>query len=136
METFEDRLKASAKRMVHKDNKSLRVPENPNASKRTYWGWIATPAAAVIGVVFGMSLPGIIQDTEDVVKEVYIHDTIRVPQHIKDTIYLTQTKMVEREKIVWRERNQIPKEPTANEEFSQCTSASCDGINYSMVLAN
>lgn len=140
METFEDRLKASAKRMAEEDNKQLRIPDNPTTGKRTYWGWIAAPAAAVIGIVFGLSLPGIIQETEtegNIAKVINMHDTIEVPKCIKDTIYLTQTKVVEREKIVWRERQQTPQPPKAsNDELTQCTSSRCDGINYSMLIAN
>ena len=138
MATFEDMLKASAKRMAEEDNRQLRIPDNPNTGKRMYWGWIATPAAAVIGIFFGLSLPGIIQDTEDNMPKVtHVHDTIEVNRFINDTIYLTQTKVVEREKIVWLERQEVPQpQAISHDELTQCTSSSCDGINYSMIVAN
>ena len=54
---FEDRLRDSAKRLMKEENSRLVVPKNPRGNSKLNWGWIATPAAAVVGVLFGMSLP-------------------------------------------------------------------------------
>ena len=56
MKQFEDKLQASAQRLASQEDRNLHVPQNPMQQKRAYWGWVATPAAAVVGLVFGMSL--------------------------------------------------------------------------------
>lgn len=141
MATFEEQLSKSAQHIKCENNKRLRVPQNPMASKRTYWGWVATPAAAVIGIVFGLSLPMLVNDAEQQVQLVQVHDTIRVPHHTQDTIYLT--KVEERERIVWRSREtkkDVRKTADNNNDISaqseqQCTSVSCDGIDYAMFVS-
>lgn len=139
MATFEEQLTNSAQRIKHEDNKRLRVPQNLVTGKRTYWGWVATPAAAVIGIVFGMTLPMLVNNVEQQVQFVQVHDTINVPHHTHDTIYLTKVK--ERERIVWRDR-EVKEEAmkyinsnntTLNEP--KCTSVSCDGIDYAMFVS-
>lgn len=141
MATFEEQLTNSAQRKKNKDNKLFRVPQNPMEGKRTYWGWVATPAAAVIGIVFGMNLPTFVNDVEQKVQFVQVHDTIRVPHHMQDTIYLT--KVEERERIVWRDKDVKEegmktldnKNDIATSNEPQCTSVSCDGINYAMFVS-
>lgn len=139
MATFEEQLARSAQRISREENKRLRVPQSPMAAgKRTYWGWVATPAAAVIGIVLGMSLPMLVDNVDEQVQLVQVHDTIRVPLHMQDTIFLT--KVEERERVVWRDRvpaltqpvQENPPAPERSEEAPQCTSVSCDGIDYSM----
>ena len=62
---FESQLFASARRLRRQSEKSLSTPETlsttrapeamPLPSKRTrYWGWIATPAAAAVGLLIGL----------------------------------------------------------------------------------
>ena len=141
MATFEEQLARSAQRISQEENKQLRVPQSPMAAgKRTYWGWVATPAAAVIGIVFGMTLPMLVGNVDQQVQLVQVHDTIRVPLHSQDTIFLT--KVEERERIVWRDREpapaesivqEVPSAPEQSEALPQCTSVSCDGIDYSML---
>lgn len=140
MATFEEQLSKSAQRIKHEDNKQLRVPQNPMTGKRTYWGWVATPAAAVIGIIFGLNLPMLVNDAEQQVQFVHVHDTIRMPNRIQDTIYLT--KVEERERIVWRDREtkkEVGKDSNNNDIAAQsepqCTSVSCDGIDYAMFVS-
>ena len=54
--TFESQLSASARRMRKQSESNLSVPETiVIPQKRTrYWGWIATPAAAAVGLVIGL----------------------------------------------------------------------------------
>lgn len=54
--TFESQLSASAGRMRKLSESNLSVPETIAISrKRThYWGWIATPAAAAVGLLIGL----------------------------------------------------------------------------------
>lgn len=141
MATFEEQLRKSAKSIKHEENKRLHVPQNPMTKKRTYWGWVATPAAAVIGIVFGMNLPIFVNDVEQQVQFVQVHDTIRMTHHQHDTIYLT--KVEERERIVWRDRlvneekvnGYDDKKDIVRQDEPQCTSVSCDGIDYALFVS-
>lgn len=134
---FEDKLHASAQRLAEQENKSLHVPQNPMQQKRTYWGWIATPAAAVLGLIFGMSLPLFMQ-SEPNTPLAQATDTVRVIESVRDTLYLTQ--VVEKEKVVYKA---LPARQTAeaaprDSDYhpGQCTSIQCDGINYSILATN
>ena len=134
---FEDKLHASAQRLAEQENKSLHVPQNPMQQKRTYWGWIATPAAAVVGLIFGMSLPLFMQ-SEPNASLAQATDTVRVIESVRDTLYLTQ--VVEKEKLVYKA---LPARQTAeaaprDSDYhpGQCTSIQCDGINYSILATN
>ena len=64
-DSFESQLSASARRLREQSEKSLSTPETlsvtrapeamPLPRKRTrYWGWIATPAAAAVGLLIGL----------------------------------------------------------------------------------
>ena len=134
---FEDKLQASAQRLARQENRNLRVPGNPLKQKRTYWGWVATPAAAVIGLVFGMSLHLFTGNHSDATLA-QSTDTIRILQPVHDTLYLTQ--VVEKEKVVYRH---LPAPQVAGTEAKdsdyqpgQCTSIQCDGINYAILASN
>ena len=63
--TFEDQLSASAHRLRGQSEKIFSTPETlsttrapeamPLPPRRTrYWGWIATPAAAAVGLLIGL----------------------------------------------------------------------------------
>lgn len=134
--TFEDKLQASAQRLAHQEDSKLHVPQNPMQQKRAYWGWVATPAAAVVGIVFGMSLHQFKGNLPDATLA-QSTDTVRIFQPIRDTLYLTQ--VVEKERIV---NKYIPmpevakaatKEPVPQPE--ECTSIQCDGINYAFLTS-
>lgn len=134
---FEDKLRASAQRIVGQDNRKMHVPQNPLTQKKTYWGWVATPAAAVAGLVFGLSIHTFMNNEPDI-RYVQQTDTLRVLQPVHDTLYLTQ--IVEKEKIVVRQATD-----TSQTEFVSmqeetdtpaCTSIQCDGINYAILASN
>ena len=86
-------------------------------------------------------MPMLVNDVEQQVQFVHVHDTIRVPNHMHDTIYLT--KVEEHERIVWREREAKTenmktldnKNDIATSNEPQCTSVSCDGIDYAMFVS-
>ena len=140
---FEDRLRDSAKRMMEEENGRLVVPKNPRGNNKLNWGWIATPAAAVAGILFGMSLP-MTKNQENIGMMAQLRDTVYVESDLIDTVYITKTiekqKVVERqkivEKVVWRDRVQEQKEIAQTDildsiDFeSECTSIACDGIDY------
>ena len=134
---FEDKLHASAQRLAEQENKGLHVPQNPMQQKRTYWGWIATPAAAVVGIIFGMTLP-LFMRSEPSNQLAQSIDTVRVIESVRDTLYLTQ--VVEKEKVIYKS---LPTQQTAEAaprdsdyQPGQCTSIQCDGINYSVLATN
>ena len=140
---FEDRLRDSAKRLKEKENSRLVVPKNPRDKRKLNWGWIATPAAAVAGILFGMSLP-MTNNQENTGMMAQLRDTVYVESDIIDTVYITKTiekqKVVERqkivEKVVWKDRVQEIKDIAQTDiidsiDFeSECTSIACDGIDY------
>ena len=141
---FEDRLRDSAKRLMEEENGRLVVPKNPRDKRKLNWGWIATPAAAVVGVLFGMSLPMTNNYQKGTGAVAQLRDTIFLENDILDTVYVTKTiekrKVVERqkivEKVVWKDRAQDVNDIARTEiidslDFeSECTSIACDGMDY------
>lgn len=146
MKNFEDKLSESAQRLAYEDNKNLRVPQNPLGQKPSYWGWVASPAAAVAGIVLGMSMNSIVGDGSTV-QLVQTTDTVEVVRPVHDTLYLTQ--VVEKERIVERpvyiqknadsiEKIQVSEQAESMSSPQQddslpCTSIQCDGINYALL---
>lgn len=146
MKNFENRLTKSAQNLAFEDNRKMRVPKNPLSQKSSYWGWVATPAAAVVGIVLGMSLNSIVNEDPSV-QFVQTTDTVEVVRPVHDTLYLTQ--VVEKERIVERpvfvqknadsienlsvsEQSEKPS-LTEDEGTPPCTSIQCDGINYALL---
>lgn len=137
MTQFEDKLRASARRLAIRDNRRLHVPRNPMPQRKTYWGWVATPAAAVAGLVVGMSLHLFVGEGPDESLALPA-DTVRIFLPVHDTLYLTQ--VVEKEKVVkvYAPAPQAAK-PAATEHNPQpeeCTSILCDGIDYAALASN
>ena len=134
---FEDRLRDSAKRLMEEENGRLVVPKNPRNNSKLNWGWIATPAAAVVGILFGMLLP-MTNNQEDTGAVAQLRDTIFLENDIIDTVFITKTieKQKVVEKVVWKDRVQDQQNIAQTEildslDFeSQCTSIACDGIDY------
>ena len=146
MKNFEDRLTKSAQNLAFEDNRRMHVPSNPLSKKASYWGWVATPAAAVVGIVLGMSLNSIVNEDSSV-QFVQTTDTVEVVRPVHDTLYLTQ--VVEKERIVERpvyiqknadsiEKIQVSEQAESMSSPQQddslpCTSIQCDGINYALL---
>jgi hypothetical protein len=139
---FEDRLRDSAKRMMEEENSRLVVPKNPRGNSKLNWGWIATPAAAVVGILFGMSRPmtnpSSDGDTDRLGMTAQLRDTVFMNNDIIDTVYITKTieKQKVVEKVVWKDRGQEQQTIAQTDivdslDFeSECTSLACDGIDY------
>ena len=136
MKQFEDKLQASAQRLARQDDRNLHVPQNPMQQKSTYWGWVATPAAAVVGIVFGMSLHLFMGNHPDATLA-QSTDTIRIVQPVHDTLYLTQ--VVEKERVVnkYIPTSEVAKADAKKDASQQeaCTSIQCDGINYAILAS-
>ena len=95
--SFEDQLSASAKRMREAQDACLVVAEHSRAvmehsrasqvqsagisqpsieqPRRLYWGWIATPAAAVIGLLIGLFVHKPTEPSQDFVVPVVAAET-------------------------------------------------------------
>ena len=136
MKQFEDKLQASAQRLARQEDRKLHVPQNPMQQKRAFWGWVATPAAAVVGIVFGMSLHQFKGNLPDA-SMAQSTDTVRIFQPIHDTLYLTQ--VVEKERIVnkYIPMPEVAKADTKESDSlsGECTSILCDGINYAFLAS-
>ena len=136
MKQFEDKLQTSAQRLAHQEDSKLHVPQNPMQQKRAYWGWVATPAAAVVGIVFGMSMHLFSGNHPDA-SLTQSKDTVRIFQPVHDTLYLTQ--VVEKERVVKKNiptpqvTQAVTKEPAS--QLEECTSIQCDGINYAILAS-
>ena len=132
---FEDKLRESAQRLATRDNQRLHVPDSPFAQKRSYWGWAATPAAAVAGIVLGMSM-NLFLAGEPEVRIVENTDTVCIERPVLDTIYVTQ--VVEKVKVVEASQQTAERNKQASEEedTAACTSVQCDGINYAVLALN
>ncbi len=136
MKQFEDKLQTSAQRLAHQEDSKLHVPQNPMQQKRAYWGWVATPAAAVVGIVFGMSMH-LFSDNHPDASLAQSKDTVRIFQPVHDTLYLTQ--VVEKERIVnkYMSTPEVSKADVkeSNPQPEECTSILCDGINYAILAS-
>lgn len=147
----EDRIRQSAVRTSARQNAGLHVPANPRKHGGTYWGWIATPAAAFAGIVAGLSLNTTALRQEMSVTQVC--DTVFVHDVRYDTLW--QTRVEEKERVVIKEpitaktvqedheavmaetRPKNEAEPSVtSHDANICTSVSCDGIDYAMLASN
>lgn len=138
MVNFEDRLRESAKRNMERQHPKMKVPENPLHGRCTYWGWVATPVAAVFGVFLGLTLPLMVDKAEPTLALAV--DTLRGNSRWNDTVYLTK---IEKQEVVrrdtvyltkWRDRQP---ERTVHESLEpECTSIACDGIDYALLVSN
>lgn len=148
----EDRIRQSALRISARQNTALHVPANPRKARNIYWGWIATPAAAIAGIVVGMSL----QATTDhqAMPLTQANDTVFVHDVRHDTLW--QTRVEEKERVITKERtaaspvresnrpvlaeagheNESEPPVTGKHDLNACTSVSCDGIDYAMLASN
>ena len=78
--SFEDQLTASARRLRKAQDAELHVDSMPHAvlehsPRRLYWGWIATPAAAVIGLLIGLFIHKPTEPAYDFVVPVAVAET-------------------------------------------------------------
>ena len=142
--TFEDRIHQSAKRISARQNVKLHVPDNPRKSGKAYWGWVATPAAAIVGIALGLSfqhrimMPGTDETATREIATQQVHDTVYVPDVRHDTLWLTRVE--EKVRLVEREApattTSASAQTTSIPGDDVCTSVSCDGINYAILASN
>ena len=137
--TFEDRIHQSAKRISARQNAKLRVPANPRKSNATYWGWVTTPAAAIVGIALGLSFQhriitsGTGETATTGIAVQPVHDTVYVPEVKHDTMWLTRVETKER---IVKQKDVTETESMTKKDDAVCTSVSCDGINYAILASN
>lgn len=73
--TFEDQLTASARRLREAQDAKLHVTASQMSHRRQYWGWIATPAAAAVGLVIGLFIHRPSEQTNDYVVPIVAAET-------------------------------------------------------------
>lgn len=141
MTDFEKEIRQAARLLREETEARLRVPENPRIRRAApHWGWYATPAAAVAGVVLGMSLTALTQRTEETLA--LVRDTIVRREVVRDTVFVepqTQTRKApvrdtlspapqpQQTKAVHEQSQEEPVRPVGQ-------SVAEDGILYSLLV--
>lgn len=139
MNDFEKEIRLAATQHREETNARLRVPQSPLSRRGApHWGWYATPAAAVVGVVLGMSLTALTQRTEDTLA--LVRNTIVRHEVVRDTVFverLAQAQAVPssdtlRPIVCPRRASKTP--PPAPKTTPVGCSVAEDGIRYSMLM--
>ena len=80
-DSFESQLSASARRLRKQSEKNISTPAMMVVpQKRTrYWGWIATPAAAAVGLLIGLFFSQFTQTTSFVQRQAGGADNNDIP---------------------------------------------------------
>lgn len=86
MKTFEQQLADSARRLRDADN--YRLPAPRRQPRRLAWGWLATPAAAVVGLLVGTGLPRTDSVPATPLAEARPADTVVKLRTVRDTVFL------------------------------------------------
>lgn len=146
MNNFENQLQESAARMKASQMANLRPITNPRKRNSVYWGWIATPAAAVVGALLGIFLFGTPGQNVSQSTVVEVRDTIY--QQIREQ---AAPEIVEVHDIVYRQLRDtvylfaaVPDTLTPKEESAMASnkndpcdggcSIAYDGIDYSKLI--
>ena len=56
MKHFEEQVSQAAIRLRNEEHGRLCVPRNTRRGSGISWGWVATPVAAVVGLLWGVEL--------------------------------------------------------------------------------
>lgn len=86
MKRFEEQIKNAAKELRDMNHRNLKVTKNPLGKKKNSWGWIATPVAAVSGIIIGIFIQGM--TNIPIYSLNSLHDTIFHEKTVYDTVYL------------------------------------------------
>lgn len=86
MKTFEQQLADSARRLRDADN--YRLPAPRRRPRCLAWGWLATPAAAVVGLLVGTGLPRTVSVPATPLAEARPADTVVKLRTVHDTVFL------------------------------------------------
>lgn len=133
MKTFEQQLSDSACRLRDANNYRLPAPRRPY--RRPAWGWLTTPAAAVVGVLVGTGLPHQTATLVPQVAEVRVTDTVVRERTVRDTIYLPAPAAPRPPHTV--PHGDVPASASADVADSPDTSGCnvrCDGVDYSLLV--
>lgn len=86
MKHFEEQVSQAAARLRNEENSRLRVPGNPRRSGGVSWGWVATPVAAVAGLLWGVEL-GRMSGESSLQQVSQVIDTVIRREVVRDTVY-------------------------------------------------
>ena len=86
MKHFEEQVSQAAARLRNEENSRLRVPRNPRRSGGVSWGWVATPVAAVAGLLWGVEL-GRMSGESSLQQVSQVIDTVIRREVVRDTVY-------------------------------------------------
>ena len=147
MKHCEEQVSQAAARLRNEENSRLRVPGNPRRSGGVSWGWVATPVAAVAGLLWGVEL-GRMSGESSLQQVSQVIDTVIRREVVRDTVYSVRP---ESKVASWqvgekgkRSRGDCARSPDTGgkpetgtgDETLQARTGKCvleDGIDYSML---
>lgn len=89
MKHFEEQVSQAAIRLRNEENGRLCVPRNPRRGSGISWGWVATPVAAVVGLLWGVEL-GKMSDESSFRQVAQEIDTVICHEAVRDTVYFVR----------------------------------------------
>ena len=130
MKHFEEQVSQAAARLRNEENSRLRVPRNPRRSGGVSWGWVATPVAAVAGLLWGVELGRMSGES-----------SLQQVSQVIDTVKVASWQVGEKGKRSRRNCTRSPDtggkpETGTGDETLQARTGKCvleDGIDYSML---
>lgn len=148
MKHFEEQVSQAAIRLRNEENGRLCVPRNPRRGSGISWGWVATPVAAVAGLLWGVEL-GRMSGESSLQQVSQVIDTVIRREVVRDTVYYSvrpEGKVAswqtgerggqkEKGRIRSRDTGSKPEIGTGGEAL-QARTGKCvleDGIDYSML---
>lgn len=89
MKHFEEQVSQAAIRLRNEENGRLCVPRNPRRGSGISWGWVATSVAAVVGLLWGVEL-GKMSDESSFRQVAQEIDTVICHEVVRDTVYFVR----------------------------------------------
>ena len=89
MKRFEEQVSQAAIRLRTEENGRLCVPRTPRRGSGISWGWVATPVAAVVGLLWGVEL-GKMSDESSFRQVAQEIDTVICHEVVRDTVYFVR----------------------------------------------
>ena len=132
MKHFEEQVSQAAIRLRNEENGRLCVPRNPRRGSGISWGWVATPVAAVVGLLWGVEL-GKMSDESSFRQVAQEIDTVICHEVVRDTVYFVRP---ESKVASWQDGSVTNPEPEKKTVTLPTRTGKCvleDGIDYSML---
>lgn len=138
MNTFESQVSRAAIRLRNKKNARLTLPPAPRRTRRLAWGWVATPAAAIVGLVIGIEIgqqpaPPVSLSLQDTLTEQCLP---YVNQPIASNATAPDTQPKPRPKATFPPAGSPQRATSALKKMQDHRTGKCvleDGVDYSML---